>query len=188
MGYQEENNLQPFRNTGKEEGKFSWNKCYHTKHCIFLWVAWLRTWYYSCSTHAYQFQETALTGVYTANQQHISIQASQWLCKETQQHTQVSVGLFARRFEMVPLWAHRNVSTRTVKHQKALISSCFPFTQSKALSGVSAALKVSYLVLPWSGEVCMVLEYISFLKRQEHFSKVWRVSKATSFPPHLHCR
>lgn len=188
MGYQEENNLQPLRNTGKEERKFSWNKWYHTKHCIFLWVAWLRTWYYSCSTHAYQFQETALTGVYTANQQHISIQASQWLCKETQQHTQVSVGLFARRFEMVPLWAHRNVSARTVKHQKALISSCFPFIQSKALSGVSAALKVSYLVLPWSGEVCMVLEYISFLKRQEHFSKVWRVSKATSFPPHLHCR
>lgn len=140
MGHQEENNLQPFRNTGTEEGKFNWNKCYHTKHCIFLWVSWLRIWYYSYSTHAYQFWKTALTGVYTANQQHISIQASQWLCKETQQHTQVNIGLFARGFEMVPLWAHRNVSTRTVKYQKALISSCFSFTQREALSRVSVLL------------------------------------------------
>lgn len=137
VGHQEENNLQPF--TGKE-GKFSRNKCYHTKHCIFLWVAWLRTWYYSCSTHAYQFWKTALTGVYSSNQQHISIQASQWLCKETQQHTEVNVGLFARKLEMVPLWAHRNVSTRTVKYQKALISSCVPFTQSEALVWISVLL------------------------------------------------
>lgn len=164
MGHQEENNLQPFRNTGKDEGKFNWNKCHHTKYCIFLWVAWLRIWYYSCSTHTYQFCKTALTGVYTAIQQHISIQASQWLCKETQQHTHRSTWASARRFEIVPLWAHRNVSTRTVKYQKVLISSCFPFTQSEVLSWVSASLKVSYLMLPWAGAVNLVLEHIPFLK------------------------
>lgn len=98
-------------------------------------------------------EKQLLLVVYTANQQQILIQASQWPRKETQQHTQVSVGLFARRFEMVPLWAHRNVSTRTVKHQKDLISSCYPFTQSKALSWVSASLKVSYLMLPSSGDI-----------------------------------
>lgn len=73
---------------------------------------------------------------------------------------------------MVPLWAHRNVSTRTVKYQKALISSSFPFTQSEVLSWVSASLKVSYLMLPWAGAVHLVLEHISLFKRQEHFSKV----------------
>lgn len=38
------------------------------------------------------------------------------------------------------LWAHRNVSTRTVKYQKALINSCFPFTQSEALGWVNVLL------------------------------------------------
>lgn len=145
-------------------------------------MAWLRTWYYSCSTHAYQFWKTALTDVYTANQQHISIQASQQLCKETQQHTQVNVGLFARRFEMVPLWAYRNVSTRTVKCQQALISSCFPFTQNEALSWVSVLL---WKFPTWCclGLVQLILcwDTFPFFKRQEHFSKVWTVSKVTSF-------
>lgn len=48
VGHQEENNLQPFRNTAIEEGKLSWNKCCHNKYYIVLWMAGRRTWYYSC--------------------------------------------------------------------------------------------------------------------------------------------
>ena len=134
--------------------------------------------------HAYQFWKTALTDAYTVNLQYISIKAIQWLCKETQQHTQVNMGLFARRFEMVPLWACRNVSMRTVKSQKALITSCFPFTQSEALS------RVSLLLCKFPIWCCLGL--VQFIWRwntppslkDSNISQwfMWRVSKVNSFP------
>lgn len=139
MGHQEENNLQPFRNTVIEEGKLSWNKCCRIKYSIVLWMAGLRTWYYFCFTHACLpvLKNSSYRCLYLKT---LSMKAIQWLCTETQQHIQVNMGLFATRFEMVPLWARRNVSMRTVKFQKALITSCFTFTQSKALGRVSLLL------------------------------------------------
>jgi len=174
VGHYEENNLQPFRNTGTEEGNLSWNKCCHTKYYIVLWMAGLRTWYYSCYTHACLsvLKNSSYWCFYcTVNLEHVSIKTIQWLHKKTQQHTQVNMGLFARRFEMVPMWACSYVITRTVKAWKALSTCCFLFTQSEAL------------MLPWAGAVYSVLNTFSSLKDKNVSQRfIWGVSKVTSFP------
>lgn len=120
--------------------------------------------------HGHEFWNTALTHAYTANP--LYIKDFQWLRKETQQHTQVKMDLFARRVEVVPLQACRDVCMRTAESRKALITSCFPFTPNEALSRVSLLLSKFLLNVAVGWCNLFGAENISLSKRQAHFSMV----------------